>query len=89
MRQHHQVDAGRGKRQCPRLAAQRQVLRKTGVAAHPPRHPIVAQEVEAGQPNLHRVEAEDVGHNVIHTGAFPFEQIAASRTFQPQPGLGH
>jgi hypothetical protein len=53
------------------------------VAAEAQRHAVGAQEVVAGQRQLHRVEAEDIGHQQIVLLLFPVQHILSGRRLQP------
>jgi hypothetical protein len=52
-------------------------------AIDPARHAIGAQQIESGQPELHRVIAENVRHQAVQSVLLPVEQVAPLRGLQP------
>ena len=84
MRHHHEVDAVCGEGQIMQVRADlRDAVVAPVVATEAQRHPVRAEEVVAGQGKLHRVEAEDVGHQQIVLLLFPVEHILSGRCLQP------
>lgn len=80
VRQQHQVEAAGGEGQLVFAAAQVAALR---AAVDPARHAIGAQQLQPGQAELHRVIAEDVRHQPVHSVLLPVEQVTPLRRLQP------
>jgi len=86
MWQHHQIHARRGERQriCARAHARELVpAARERAATQMQGHAIGAQQIDAGQADLHRVIAEDVRQALIQRRLLPVEQVPPLRGLQP------
>src|SRR6266581_208241 len=81
VRQGEQVDALRGERQLHRLGAQAAAWLEPGADLE--RDARLAQEVESGKSELHRVVAEHVLDRRIELAALPGEDVAALGSLEP------
>lgn len=81
VRQHDQVDAVAGEGQMLGIGVD---LRRTANATPEAEgNPAGAQILDVRQPDLQRVEAEDVGRHLIDARLFPVQHVTALRRFQP------
>lgn len=87
MRQHHQIQTLRRKRQLGKIMQQgnRQGCLRWDVSIGQPtmRHPVGVQCGDLRQPYLHCIEAENIRGQGIETGLLPSAHIAASRRIEP------
>ena len=89
VRQHHQVQALRGKRHFGQIVHHRGALRRRGTRANlrigqpAVRHPTGCQGVHLWQADLHGVEAKDIGCQSVQTLLLPAQRIPTCIALEP------